>query len=586
MAVTGEIRLPELLDGEMGVRGRLHPTALSLEERLAPLSSARMELLPEEGPEPGQLVRLYPPEDSAGIYRVTRTRRRPDRVEVSLEHGLALLGDRVLPGYTELGGGGMTVEQVLQRLLAEQTGDGPRWQLGEAPQEAALAWSFENENLLTALLTVGAACAGTMWRLDQSGLPWRISLVPCPEEPECRVRPGRSLQEAAVTLDRSSLVTRLWPLGYGEGEDQLHIGSVNDGKRYLDADTADTWGLVEAVWTDSSITDAATLKAEAQRVLESRCRPQVSVTVTAAELSSLTGAPADHFTLGSVCRLTLPGSGGVLDERIIAISRPDMKNQPLKAVLTLANAGTTVLDRIAGLSRDSSVIRRCSQGAAQEYAVHHSENCDAAHPAVVEFYIDRDAIHVNRVLLNFTAKAYRVYETFQESGSCSAKYTVSGGTVSGFTSGSLDEEGNPLTVTEASGLTKTDSANGLTGSHSHTLTEHNHGMEHVHSLSLTVGSASGTVTVPDHRHTMAWGITEAAAPGKILVHVDGTQVTEEYGPRHSELDITALLERDEEGKIKRGAWHRVWLTPDTLAYVTADIHVRSFIRSRNVGTET
>jgi phage minor structural protein len=40
--------------------------------------------------------------------------------------------------------------------------------------------------------------------------------------------------------DPTEIITRLYPLGYGEGVNQLTISSVNNGVPYIDADTIGT----------------------------------------------------------------------------------------------------------------------------------------------------------------------------------------------------------------------------------------------------------------------------------------------------------------------------------------------------------
>ena len=399
------IALPRLMDMSLTEVARLHPLRLSMTETLAPLATAEM-LLPAGEPEVtvGMFMELFTTAGSAGVFRVetaTRLIGAGGGQQLSLQHALCTLSDEVLPGYVELAG---TAEAVIGDLLARQGRD--RWQPGAVPDEL-LDCSFENENLLTALLSLTESMDGAyMWAYDFSTTPWTLSLQPLPQA-LCEVRAGRSLTDARITIDRTDLCTRLYPLGYGEGADQLNIRKVNDGLRYLTADTAALWGVVKRIWVDPSITRPARLKAAARRVLEKCKNPVVTVEVEADELCALTGEKIDRFRPGSICRLPLPDYGVMMDERVTQVYRPDVYGEPTRVTLTLANRAATAVDALSALSRQSAVSLQYSQGAPSESVMLFAENCDAAHPARLRFFIDQDAVNVNRALLSFTVEKYR-----------------------------------------------------------------------------------------------------------------------------------------------------------------------------------
>ena len=385
---------------------RLHPTLLSLTETLAPLSSAEMTL-PEGEPEVtvGMFMELFTAAGSAGVFRVETATRRiagDGGQHLVLQHALCTLSDEVLPGYVELSG---TAEEVMSDLLARQGCD--RWQLGEVPDEM-LDCSWENENLLTALLSLTESMEGAYrWDYDFSTEPWTLSLLPLPGESFCEVRAGRSLTAARITIDRMDLCTRLYPLGYGEGADQLNIRKVNGGLRYLTADTAAVWGVVKRIWVEPSITKAARLKAAARRMLEKCKNPVVTVEVEADELCSLTGEAIDRFRVGEMCRLPLPDWGVMMDERVTQLHRPDVYGEPTRVTLTLANRAATAVDDLSALARQSAVSLQYSQGAPSEHVLHFSDVCDAAHPARLRFFLPQDAVNVNRARVLFSLEKYR-----------------------------------------------------------------------------------------------------------------------------------------------------------------------------------
>ena len=542
------IRYPRLLDQTLHEQCRLRPSRLQVTERLAPLSGAEMTLPDGEATvSPGMFAELYDACGSMGIFRMaqcSRTLGASGGQTVTLEHGLATLGDDVLPGYTELGGTGMTTAAVLQHLLDCQTVK--RWVLGECAYTEEMAYSWENENLLTAILSVASPLPGNpVWCFDQSVIPWRLHLRQASEE-ICECRMSRGLEKVTVTYDRQNLCTRLYPLGYGEGADQLNIAGVNGGMPYLQADTAGEEGLVTRVWTDTSITEASTLLAAAQRELEASCRPQITVEATGSELVSLTGESLDRLKVGKLCRIPLPGEETPILQRIITAHHPDVMNAPEQVRLTLSTPGQDVSSTLASLSRKTAVGETYSQGAASEYSMLFGDNCDGDHPAVMRFFIDEDAIHVNSVQVRFSREAFRAYE----------KSTAAGGQIV------ASDDALAIGSAYMNASKKVPVTDGYV-----TLTSA--AIDHSHK---------GALRLAAHTHGMVYGIYEGETCASVTVTVDGNPVEEEEAASGS-FDALKYLKRDSRGRIQRGAWHEVRFTPSGLGRITANLHVRSFIRS-------
>ncbi len=542
------IRLPRLMDASMREIARLHPSKLQVTQNLTPLSSAVIELPEGETiAEVGQYAELYGAFGSMGIFRITETEHRVGDASgqtLYLTHGLATLSDDVLPGYTELGGSDMTTSQVLERLLSCQAGQ--RWTLGDCEYAENFSYSWENENLLTAILSVAQVLPDDpVWDFDQSATPWRLHLRRASVQ-VCECRMGRGLKSVSVTEDRSRMCTRLYPLGYGEGADQMHIGSVNRGVKYLQADTAEKYGIISGVWTDTSITEPATLMAAGKRVLERNCQPAITVEVEGAELASGTGEPLDRLQVGRLCRIPLPEENMTVLQRIISAVYEDVLNAPEKVRLTLSTAQTDTSAALATLQRKSKVGETYSQGAASEYSIHFGDNCDEEHPAVLRFFIDEDAIHVNSVKVRFSREAFRAYE----------KATASGGQVA-----ASDE-------VLAIGSAYMNSSKRIPVSDGYvTLTAS--AIDHSHR---------GALKLAAHTHRMVYGIYEGETCESVTVTVDGNSVPAESIVSGS-FDAAGYLAKDSRGRIRRGAWHEVVFTPSGLGRIEADMHVRTFIRS-------
>lgn len=67
------------------------------------------------------------------------------------------------------------------------------------------------------------------WDFDVSTTPWTVNLRRAAEEAGCGIYYQRNLQQINKSVDASTLVTRLYLLGYGEGVNQLTIRDINNG---------------------------------------------------------------------------------------------------------------------------------------------------------------------------------------------------------------------------------------------------------------------------------------------------------------------------------------------------------------------
>ena len=557
-----DIRLPRHMDRNLREIGRLRPARVSLHLEMTGLSTARMELSDEDGEiAPGDFVELFWAQGSAGIFRVTEVERTHSAASVRrvyLEHGIITLADRLIFSYAELGGSGMRMPDVIRWLLRDQE----RWVLDACDADTAFAYAFENENVLTALFSLTGPCEEDfMFEYDMRSGPWKLSLRKLEDTPSCEVRCARNLRELSMDLDMTDLVTRLYPLGYGEGADQLTIRDVNGGLPYLDAETKDEYGIVQAVYTEPTMDDPNTLLAAAKTVLKARCRPKLSLRVSALALSSLTGEPLDRFRPGALMRMCLSESGYPVSARIVTVDVPDVYGKPPEAELTLSSRWRDTEEALADIQRRSSISELYAQGAASEYAVHFGDNADSDHPAVLSFYLDRDAIHVNKVMVRFQVKPFRGY-TRGASGGGSGSLVVDGCSAS-------------VQVPETTITTGYNISGTAEGKHVHNA------QTSAQTLSVRILSSdlSGALNISNHTHEVLFGIYEKK-PGSTAcqVAVDGNPVPDSL-VRSGEFDAVKYLSRNDEGKIRRGVWHTVSFSPASLARIEADLHVRTFIRS-------
>lgn len=162
-----------------------------------------------------------------------------------------------------------------------------------------------------------------------------------------------------------------------------------------------------------------------------------------------------------------------------------------------------------------------------------------------------------------------------------SEYTGTGLTTGGVSSNSTDSAGS-----HSHGIGHTHRF-----AHTHGIAAHQHTMHHYHggSVSVTIpelqfniDAHSHDVSFPAHRHNQEHGVYEGSVASGVTLRVDGTAVPAGVLDG-GELDIVPYMSKDGAGRITRGAWHSVEITPDGLTRIVADIFVKTFIRSQGGG---
>jgi len=138
-------------------------------------------------------------------------------------------------------------------------------------------------------------------------------------------------------------------------------------------------------------------------------------------------------------------------------------------------------------------------------------------------------------------------------------------------------------------------------SHTHGIPTHTHGMNHYHMVntvisippltinvadhthSVSLGAHSHSLTLNDHTHALIYDIYEGPTASSFTITVDGTAVSGTITDAEAEVDITGRLSTDAEGRIERGKWHEVVLTPNRATRVVVSVYVQVFVQSRGGG---
>lgn len=320
-----DVRLPRLLDAQLGEVVRLHPVSMSIEDNLTPLSTASMTLAEGEHVRLHDWLELYTDRGSAGIFRVrsvTETYTADSSVE--MEHGACVLGDAILPGEGTLSG---TPGEIVTQMLAHQTmkvaGRVP-WVFGSSAVSGAQSFDYDNNNILSALIEFVESIDGCALDFDQSAFPWRVNIIQKETTPSCEGRLSRNLRSVSVTLDDSELCTRIYC-------DKLPAPG------YIDGPNIAVWGgICKTISATDDVTQES-LTDYIQRYLEDHKDPKVSIEIDADDFSTVTGEPIDRFVKGRLFRLALPDYGVTLEERILSVRTGSVYGDKYNVRLTLAN---------------------------------------------------------------------------------------------------------------------------------------------------------------------------------------------------------------------------------------------------------
>ncbi|EMW5940811.1 phage tail protein [Enterococcus faecalis] len=366
-----------------------------------------------------------------GLYRVMPSTVRKDASNNSITYtaneALCTLLDTVLFGYHELVNR-KTVDVINYLLNKQRT---KHWVLKKCEFTRYFSYAWENENgLADALFSIPQAFdEDYMWQWNTKVYPFELSLVKPPKEPIARIQEGYNMQGFEIERDPNNLVNRVYPLGAGEGVNQINIKSVNKNIPYVeDAKSIKEHGLVEYVWVDQRFTVPQALKDNAINMLKKWAQPKISWDVTAADLLKLTDEPLsiDKLRQETVIMINTDDFGSI-NLRIKKETKQDVFGAPQDIQLELGNLSDDFTTTMSDLKRKQEINETYSQGATNILNYSYQDNCEKAYPAEIEFFLDDDVFHVNTVELTFKTKRYRGYTKAVKGGGATVKSTSAGG---------------------------------------------------------------------------------------------------------------------------------------------------------------
>lgn len=538
------------------------------------------------------------------LYRIMPAQMDVDEtgtITYRCEHVLATLIDNVLFGHHVVGNLGTYTADVIRYVLAHQLTQ--NWVLAECDFRNQFEYGWEQESLLSALFSIATPLAGPyLWVTNTSAYPWRLSLkrLDTTGRPEMYVRRKHNMTAFHRENDPQQIVTRLYPLGYGEGVNQLGIGSVNGGVPYLQSPKAvtDQYGIIERVWVDRRYEDPASLKAAAEAMLRELQEPPASYEIGYQELGQ---SDYDRAAVGKRVRILFPEAGQQVDTLITEVNRNYADVEQSSVVV--ANRDASIASSLADMADRQRIEQTYAQGATQLYGQALQGNASAQKGLVMDFFLPREMRIVNKVLAKIRLSAFRAYSQSTESQSTqvASSSTTDAQTYSSAAGGGVwtttGGGGGVTTDTGESGINVkyADAETTTVEGHSHyirhvishqheiTLRDHTHRIElGSHSHTVTIGGHSHTVTIPGHDHRITPGIFEFGSPKSFALYVNGVKRADFSGAT-AELDVTSFLVGADR-MIPRGSWLSLEVRPDDLAYISIDLIVQGFVQSRGDNT--
>lgn len=541
----------------------------------------------------------YAQNDTGEIYRIVKTDlddTDTGTVTISCEHVIATLCDDIMFGSFLYGGDTVHTREVIEWILAQQKT--PRWVLGECDFDMEFEYGWEQENLLNALYSIPKQFVTPYrWTFDTNSTPWTVNLKAIDEtaKPEYYIRANINLLSSRKSSNFTDICTRLYPLGYGEGINQLTIRSVNNNVPYLEAspEMIAQYGIKEKVLVDRSFENAESLKAYAETVFAAIQTPSASRSFDVVDLYPISSKDIDRAEVGKICRMTEDGTKAYITKTTRVLDEPG--NLQIEISTKTDNVVNTIAD-LADRVRIESVY---AQGATQIYQ--HSKDANAGPTVtqghVISLYFPSEMKQINKVMLRLQLKRFRSYSATTDNSPSSAQTSSGGGGYAstdacqyagGNVSYSIDTKWSGDSNKVWTSMTSNDTDKWVNHdhfimfyqlAHSHTISSSG---SQSHQHKITLPNHDHTVTIPGHSHNILPGIFESStSPSSFSIYVGSTQKTAISGTSYNG-DITQWL-LNSNGTIPRNTWITVTIVPNTLAYVVSSVFVQGFVQSRGGG---
>ena len=397
--------------------------------------------------------------DTGQLYRIIKTELDDSDTPIlsaSCEHVITTLVDDLMFGVVNLGGGDVKTADVITELLKKQSTK--NWTLAECDFVRRFEYNWEQETILNALYSIPKEFTKAYkWTFNTTKHPWELSLkaIDATIHPQYYIRAKRNLLSSGTAQDFAEICTRIYPLGYGEGVNQLTIkdatvdknsvvkvtrngkviningtistarDAIKYGNTYIESPSAIVaqYGIKEKVLVDRRFEDANSLFSYAQTMLDSLSTPSMSRSFDVIDLHPLTNQDIDNAEVGKICKMTG-------DNTIAYITKTTrVLDEAGNLQIELSTKATDVASAIADLADRVRIESVYAQGATQLYQHSKDANATTEKGMVMSLYFPEEMRQINKVLMRLKLGMFRSYSKSE-----SAYFD-------GWTISSLDNEG-------------------------------------------------------------------------------------------------------------------------------------------------
>lgn len=333
------MRLPRVYDDRLNFLKEARLIKLSLTLSITPLSYASMQLpwgesLPARG-----YVEIFTPMGSAGYFRVRSPQEAygDDIVTSELEHAIVEVGDYlVLGSYNEM----MSAKSAMQTIFSHYRGS--KWRLGniDALGDGQVALQTDHDRVLGAMIALLEQKPDCMMSFDFSTRPWKVNIVKRGTTVSAEGRLSRNVNSAKIAYDDTELVTRCY---YEYSVPASGNTEPTTAWAYVDTNTMSQYGLVERTAPTTGSYTQTEARAAAVAYAEKHKNPRVSVSISAEELSSVTGESFDTFTIGKLFRLALLDYNVTIERVVTGLSWDDLLDMPEDLTVALEDEEDTTV---------------------------------------------------------------------------------------------------------------------------------------------------------------------------------------------------------------------------------------------------
>ncbi len=382
---------------------------------------------------PKRFIELYDHDKYIGKFIVNPKKTVKNESDQSItyncEHVWSTLHSDVLFRYHQLTN--WTTRDVLQYLINQQ--EVKHWKLGTVEFTRYFHYAWENEDsLLNAIVSIPKPFNESyLWAWDDTNYPFTLNLVRATDEKVDVIRYGKNLKGIEKDEDPTGLITRIYPLGYGEGVNQLGIEKVNGGVPYLQAEQSiiDKYGIHKRIWADRRFEDAESLKASGSGLLNQYKKPITTISVDCIDYELIDPYKLVKYDISKIVGVYDQDTDTNDDLRIMKLSKSDIYGDPSNIQFEIGNVRDDIGTTITDLQKKQLVNDTYSQGSTNILAYSYNDNCDPENPAIIRFYLPDDLVNVNELMLTYFIEEFRAYSRATKGGGAIVESTSAGGAI-------------------------------------------------------------------------------------------------------------------------------------------------------------